>query len=297
MAFSFEVPVVAVRVTFSEEKGWHGGTDRPEGAEDHLPYTDQVTILRAGKTAEEFFDCPAHEYAWCDDLGKIAVLLNANGVPEHEHWALINEARERARPILETYRDKALKVIDRLVECGRVEGSEFVRFPRGWPAPALSPRHEGSGIRAAGYSVPFARKRASGSSRCSGSFFRRSTHVGRQCRASRVRFTVPGVARLSSLGPGRKVAQRCPGCLFPVETCTGTLIAHLRCRRARDRKLPTTCGVSDQADPLRCHLRSVGFAEPGVLSRLKMWQARPRSESRGFVCLMLRGHFGPFNFA
>jgi ATP-dependent Zn protease len=131
VANSFGVPVQAIWVAFTEEKGWHGGTDHAQGSVEHLHYMDQATILMAGKTAEELFGCPAHETAWRKDLGQISVLLNANRIPEDEHWVRISEARERALSILETSRNKALKLIDRLVECGRVERPEFVRLMNG----------------------------------------------------------------------------------------------------------------------------------------------------------------------
>jgi hypothetical protein len=104
---------------------WHGGTDTRT---DHLYYKDRVAILIAGRAAEEVFNCPAHETAWRLDLAQIGVLLNANGIPEGEHWALVTEACERSRAILESHRDKTLKLIDRLVERRRVERFEFLRL-------------------------------------------------------------------------------------------------------------------------------------------------------------------------
>ena len=71
------------------------------------------------------------EQAWRHDLGKISELLNANEIPQEEHWSRITEACECARLILETHRDKALKLVDRLVECGRVERSEFLHLMNG----------------------------------------------------------------------------------------------------------------------------------------------------------------------
>jgi hypothetical protein len=93
---------------------------------------DQVVILAAGKTGEEVLAYPAHETAWLDDLWKMHERLNVNGISqEKERWSRIAEARERARLILETHRDKALKLVDRLVECGRVERSEFLHLMNG----------------------------------------------------------------------------------------------------------------------------------------------------------------------
>jgi hypothetical protein len=128
--FSFSVPVAAVRVAFNEEVGWHGGTDLPNGSDDHLHYMDRITILRAGKTAEEFFDCPAHEKAWLRDFGEISTLLDRNEIL-HELWSRIDLADARVRVILEQHRDKALKLINRLVEYGRVNAAEFSRLMNG----------------------------------------------------------------------------------------------------------------------------------------------------------------------
>jgi hypothetical protein len=140
VAFSFGVPLLAIWVTFTEKKGWHGGADRgPEGSVEHLHYMDQVTIFRAGKTAEMFFDCPAHERAWLRDFGEISALLNRNGIHEHELWSRISEADERARPILKAHREKALELIDRLVECECVEGPEFLRLMNGETARDYGP--------------------------------------------------------------------------------------------------------------------------------------------------------------
>jgi ATP-dependent Zn protease len=128
VAASLNVPVTTVRVSYNTVRGWHGGTDYPEGSTDRLLYMDRVTILVAGKTAEKVFNCQAHEGAWRHDLGQIAVLLNANEILEDRHWTRITEACERARRILEDHRDKALELIDRLVECGRVERPEFLQL-------------------------------------------------------------------------------------------------------------------------------------------------------------------------
>lgn len=121
VAFSFSLRVAAIRVVFSEEKGWHGCTkaDTPQAIED------RITLLSAGKAAEEFFDCPADGKAWHDDLLKISLLL---GLPSELPWPQINEGKARARPILEKYREQALRLTDRLVERGRVDDAEFLRL-------------------------------------------------------------------------------------------------------------------------------------------------------------------------
>lgn len=132
VAWSFKLPVVAVYVACSEAKGWYGGANVPAGSDAHLHFMDQVVILAAGKTGEKVLACPAHEPAWLDDLWKMHERLNANGISqEKERWSRITEACERARLILETHRDKALKLVDQLVECGRVERPEFLRLMNG----------------------------------------------------------------------------------------------------------------------------------------------------------------------
>jgi hypothetical protein len=126
VAWSFGVRVVAVYVTFSVARGWHGGTDYIDGSALH--YIDQVTNLAAGRAGEEVFDCPAHYGAWLADLGEISALLNDKGISEDKHWLLVTEARDRARLILESYREGALKLVDRLVEAGLVGEAEFLRL-------------------------------------------------------------------------------------------------------------------------------------------------------------------------
>jgi hypothetical protein len=129
VAWSFGVRVVAVYVTFSVARGWHGGTDYIDGSALH--YMDQVTSFAAGRAGEEIFDCPAHYCAWLADLGEIYVLLNDNGIPEDKHWARVAEARERARLILERHRERALRLVDRLAEAGHVGNAEFLRLMNG----------------------------------------------------------------------------------------------------------------------------------------------------------------------
>jgi len=126
VAWSFGVPVVAVYVTFSVTKGWRGGTDYIDGSALH--YVDQITNLAAGRTGEEVFACFAPYDAWLADLEEISVLLNDNGIPEEKHWLLVTEARDRARLILQNYRARALKLVDRLAEAGLVGEAEFLRL-------------------------------------------------------------------------------------------------------------------------------------------------------------------------
>ena len=130
MAWSFGLFVVAVRVVFNEEKGWHGGTDIA-GSTDHLPLVEKIAGFAAGKTAEKIFNCPAHETAWLKDFGEIAALLKANGISQEELWPRIADAGATVRAILETHRDKVLKLTARLVERGHVDAAEFLRLMNG----------------------------------------------------------------------------------------------------------------------------------------------------------------------
>ena len=89
---------------------------------------DRATSLAAGRAGEELFDCPAHYSAWLADLGEISLLLNTNGISEDEHWPLVTEARDCARLILKNYRERALKLVNRLTEAGHVGDAEFLRL-------------------------------------------------------------------------------------------------------------------------------------------------------------------------
>jgi hypothetical protein len=122
------LPVKEIYVVFDNLKGWYGGTDISPGSNCELCLIDQITNLAAGKTGEEVLGCPAHAKAWLQDLRRVYELLRANNIPEEEHWSRIEVACGRARPILETHRHKVLRVIDRLVERGRIEGAEFLRL-------------------------------------------------------------------------------------------------------------------------------------------------------------------------
>jgi hypothetical protein len=127
VSWSFGMPVVAVYVTFSVARGWQSGT-RYVWRSRALHYMDRATSLVAGRTGEEVFACLAPYEAWLADLEEISVLLNDNGIPEDKHWLLVTEARHRARLILENYRERALKLVDRLAEAGLVGEAEFLRL-------------------------------------------------------------------------------------------------------------------------------------------------------------------------
>jgi len=131
--YAFGIRVLGVRVTFSDEKGGHGATDALAGSVDHLSYQERITILSAGKAAEEFFGCPAYERAWRHDLGKIASLLDRNGIPVEQHWRRIEECKAHAHSILAGHRERALKVIDYLFEHGEVSSTKSSSLLNGQP--------------------------------------------------------------------------------------------------------------------------------------------------------------------
>ncbi len=132
--WSFRIPVLAARVTPSDEKGRHGGTETPERSVDQLPYADRLTILSAGKAAEEFFDCPAYERAWLHDFGEIASLLNRNGIAPDELWPQIDEGKARARIILASHRKQGSKQIDHLFKHGELSSGEICTVMNDEPA-------------------------------------------------------------------------------------------------------------------------------------------------------------------
>jgi hypothetical protein len=124
VAWTFAVPVVAIRVVFTEEKGWHGGTDYVVGSADHLPLVEQVAVLEAGYAAERVFDCPAHEQAAAEDRRMVLSLLNE--LSEEQGKAFRDDGYNRARAILENHSGNVRMLVDRLVECGHVDRSEFL---------------------------------------------------------------------------------------------------------------------------------------------------------------------------
>ena len=129
VASSFGVRVAAVMVMFTEEKGWHGET-MTEGSADHLPCEYRITLLSAGKAAEEFFNYPADARASLRDYGEIDSLLDRKGMRD-EREARIDEGKMRARIVLEEHREQALRLIDRLVKFGRVDDVQFLRLMKG----------------------------------------------------------------------------------------------------------------------------------------------------------------------
>ena len=68
------------RVFYDDAKGWRGDTQIADAG--HLSLIEQIAVCAAGYTAEEVFQCPAHERAADDDNGKIYLLLKAAGFSE-----------------------------------------------------------------------------------------------------------------------------------------------------------------------------------------------------------------------
>jgi hypothetical protein len=62
-----------------------------------LQDAEQIAVCAAGYTAEEVFQCPAHERTADDDNGKIYLLLKAAGFSEEDHPARIAEGNSVAR--------------------------------------------------------------------------------------------------------------------------------------------------------------------------------------------------------
>jgi hypothetical protein len=127
VAWSLGLSVEAIRVTYSDAKGWHGGTDtsRP----NHLSLVEQIAICVAGGVAEEIFDCVTHELATFKDNEQILDLLEAHGISEQDQGpALRREGYNCAQTRLEAHKIKVGRLTERLVECGRVDASEFLQL-------------------------------------------------------------------------------------------------------------------------------------------------------------------------
>lgn len=124
VAWSLNLPVVAVRVSDDDASG---GTET--GPADHLPLIEQIAVRFAGFAAEGVFECPAYELAGTNDLYEISKLLHANGISEEDQGsALRDEGYDLAKTLLENHKSKVIKLANRLVECGNVEASEFLRL-------------------------------------------------------------------------------------------------------------------------------------------------------------------------
>jgi ATP-dependent Zn protease len=127
VAWSLGLPVEAVRIGYSKEKGWYGGAEI--GTAEHLSLSDQIAVCLAGVETEEVFQYESHENASFSDNWKVHELIEANGISdEDQDRALRDEGGSRARTIIETHRSKVDRLVERLVESGSVDASEFLRL-------------------------------------------------------------------------------------------------------------------------------------------------------------------------
>jgi hypothetical protein len=110
---------------YDDAKGWKGETKIDDAG--HLSLPEQIAISAAGYTAEQVFECRAHEQAAFDDHAKIYLLLKDKGISERDHPARIAEGNRIAREHLEAHWGKANALAERLAECGHVDdASEFL---------------------------------------------------------------------------------------------------------------------------------------------------------------------------
>jgi hypothetical protein len=117
------------RVFYDDVKGWQGGTDIADAG--HLLLPERIAICAAGYTAEQVFECRAHEQAALCDHAKIYLLLKAAGILERDHPARIVECNSVARARLEAHKSKAIALAEYLAERGHVEdASEFLQAMR-----------------------------------------------------------------------------------------------------------------------------------------------------------------------
>ena len=91
----------------------------------------KLLVLLPVRPPKRSLTAQAHETAWLKDFGEIAALLKANGISREELWPRIADAGATVRAILETHRDKVLKLTARLVERGHVDAAEFLRLMNG----------------------------------------------------------------------------------------------------------------------------------------------------------------------
>jgi ATP-dependent Zn protease len=121
---SFNVPVRTVRIEFTADDGWRGRME--SDLIDHLHYLDQATICAAGRAAEDLFNCLSYDSAWYGDMFNIHALLEANGIPESERR--MEPLMQRARTRLEPKRTEVFRLVDLLVEHGKIDGPQFLRL-------------------------------------------------------------------------------------------------------------------------------------------------------------------------
>jgi len=94
---------------------------------DHLSWTEQIALRRAGEAACDLFGYPAdHEQAYWDDMGKIIALFTANGISHEKDQDVLRKAGYQcARTVLESHKNKVERLAERLVVCGSIDSAEF----------------------------------------------------------------------------------------------------------------------------------------------------------------------------
>jgi hypothetical protein len=117
------------RVFYDDAKGWKGDTQIADASRLSLP--TQIAIYAAGYTAEQVFECRAHEQAALCDHAKIYLLLKAAGISEQDHPIRIAEGNSVAGGLMEVHKSKTIALAERLAECGHVDdASKFLRSMR-----------------------------------------------------------------------------------------------------------------------------------------------------------------------
>jgi hypothetical protein len=115
------------RVYYDDETGWKGDTQIADCSD--LSLAQQIAICAAGYTAEQVFDCRAHELAALRDHAKIYMLLRAAEISEQNHPSRIAEANGLARRLLLARKSKVIALAERLIEYGHVhDASSFLRL-------------------------------------------------------------------------------------------------------------------------------------------------------------------------
>ena len=123
VAWFFDLPVRSVRVEAEDDSG----STEIAGA-DQLPLTDHLAVLAAGYTAENIFNCWGPKQAASDDHGRIASILEHNGIDPEPRNGPREVADNRARSILQAHAQRVLRLVDGLVANGHVDGDEFLRL-------------------------------------------------------------------------------------------------------------------------------------------------------------------------
>jgi hypothetical protein len=128
---AYHLPVQAVWVKYTEVKGgWHGDM-LPGSDPEEVPLPVRCVIWTAGKMAEEHFDCRAHGRTWHLDYADMESRLDRAEIFGRARKQYIADAENKARAILRRDHDKAVRLIERLVEHDRVEREVFERLMKG----------------------------------------------------------------------------------------------------------------------------------------------------------------------